>query len=97
MDSELTAEQIRHVASLVRLGLSDEEVETMRGQLTEIFKVFESLAQVDTAGVEPTGHTTDVYTVLRDDEPRPSLDREQVMGLAPDSEAGYVKVPPILG
>lgn len=97
MADELTADEVRHIAALTRLGLTDDEVETMRGQLSNILKVFESLQQVDTEGVEPTGHTTEVRTVLRDDTPRESLEREGILENAPDSEAGYVKVRPILG
>ena len=69
----------------------------MRGQLSSILKVFESLQQVDTEGVEPTAHTTEGRTVLRDDTPRESLERDQILENAPDSEAGYVRVRPILG
>ncbi|HCV28630.1 MAG TPA: Asp-tRNA(Asn)/Glu-tRNA(Gln) amidotransferase GatCAB subunit C [Dehalococcoidia bacterium] len=94
---ELTTDEVRHIAALTRLGLSDDEVEMMRGQLSSILRVFESLQQVDTEGVEPTGHTTEVRTVLRDDAPRESLGRDGILKNAPDSEAGYVRVRPILG
>ncbi|MDA1256834.1 MAG: Asp-tRNA(Asn)/Glu-tRNA(Gln) amidotransferase subunit GatC [Chloroflexi bacterium] len=97
MSDELTADDVRHIAALTRLGLSDDEVEMMRGQLSNILRVFESLQQIDTEGVEPTGHTTEVRTVLRDDTPHESLRREQILENAPDSEAGYVRVRPILG
>ncbi len=94
---DLTADDVRHIAALTRLGLTDDEVDTMRGQLSSILKVFESLQQVDTEGVEPTGHTTEVRTVLREDESAESLPREGILKNAPDSEAGYVRVRPILG
>ena len=97
MSEELTADDVRHIAALTRLGLTDDEVEMMRGQLSSILKVFESLQQIDTDGVEPTGHTTEVRTVLRDDTARESLDRAEVLDNAPDSEAGFVRVRPILG
>ncbi len=97
MSEELTADDVRHIAALTRLGLSDDEVDMMREQLSSILKVFESLQQVDTDGVEPTGHTTEVRTVMREDEAHESLTREQVLDNAPDSEAGYVRVRPILG
>ena len=90
-------DDVRHIAALTRLGLSDDEVEMMRGQLSNILKVFESLQQVDTDGVEPTDHTTEVRTVLRDDKAGESLRREQILDNAPDSEAGYVRVRPIRG
>ncbi len=97
MSEELTTDDVRHIAALTRLGLSDDEVEMMRGQLSSILHVFESLQQIDTEGVEPTDHTTEVLTVMRDDEAHESLKREQILNNAPDSEAGYVRVRPILG
>ncbi|MCH7906745.1 MAG: Asp-tRNA(Asn)/Glu-tRNA(Gln) amidotransferase subunit GatC [Chloroflexi bacterium] len=93
----MTADDVRHIAALTRLGLSDDEVDMMREQLSSILKVFESLQQVDTDGVEPTDHTTEVRTVMREDEAHESLTREQILDNAPDSEAGYVRVRPILG
>ncbi|MCH8236206.1 MAG: Asp-tRNA(Asn)/Glu-tRNA(Gln) amidotransferase subunit GatC [Chloroflexi bacterium] len=93
----MTADDVRHIAALTRLGLSDDEVDMMRDQLSSILKVFESLQQVDTDGVEPTDHTTEVRTVMREDEAHESLTREQILDNAPDSEAGYVRVRPILG
>ena len=97
MSEDLTADDVRHIAALTRLGLSDDEVDMMRDQLSSILKVFESLQQVDTEGVEPTDHTTEVRTVMREDEAHESLTREQILDNAPDSEAGYVRVRPILG
>ena len=97
MSDELTADDVRHIAALTRLGLTDDEVDMMRDQLSSILKVFESLQQVDTDGVEPTDHTTEVRTVMREDEAHESLTREQILDNAPDSEAGYVRVRPILG
>ena len=97
MSEDLTADDVRHIAALTRLGLSDDEVDMMRDQLSSILKVFESLQQVDTDGVEPTDHTTEVRTVMREDEAHESLTREQILDNAPDSEAGYVRVRPILG
>lgn len=97
MSEELTTDDVRHIAALTRLGLSNDEVEMMRGQLSSILHVFESLQQIDTEGVEPTDHTTKVLTVLRDDVAHESLKREQILNNAPDSEAGYVRVRPILG
>jgi aspartyl-tRNA(Asn)/glutamyl-tRNA(Gln) amidotransferase subunit C len=94
---DLTADDVRHIAALTRLGLSDDELETMRGQLSSILKVFESLQQIDTEGVEPTGHTTEIRTVLREDKAAESLQRDGILKNAPESEAGYVKVRPILG
>ena len=97
LSEELTADDVRHIAALTRLGLSADEVDLMRGQLSSILGIFESLQQIDTEGVEPTDHTTEVRNVMRDDLANESLPREQILDNAPDSEAGYVRVRPILG
>jgi aspartyl-tRNA(Asn)/glutamyl-tRNA(Gln) amidotransferase subunit C len=93
---ELSAGQVRAVARLTRLHLTDAEVERMRGQLSAILRHFESLSKVDTTGVEPTGHTTDSHSVMRDDVPAPSLDRDRVLSNAPDREGEFFRVRPVL-
>ena len=92
----LTPEDVEHIAQLAYIKLSDEESEKMRIQLTNILVQFQALAAVDTEGVEPTGHTTDANTVMRQDEPHPPLDRELVLQNAPDSDGEFVRVRPVL-
>ena len=92
----LTPEDVEHIAQLAYIKLSDEESEKMRIQLTNILGQFQALAAVDTEGVEPTGHTTDANTVMRQDEPHPPLDRELVLRNAPDSDGEFVRVRPVL-
>ncbi len=93
---KLSREEVKHLASLVRLGLSDEEVERLREQLSDILDNFEVLQQVDTTGVEPTAHCIALENVLREDVPAPSLTAEQVLANAPDREEGYLKVRAVL-
>ncbi|MBM3956659.1 MAG: Asp-tRNA(Asn)/Glu-tRNA(Gln) amidotransferase subunit GatC [Gemmatimonadetes bacterium] len=92
----LSAEEVRHIARLTRLGLGDDEVERMRVQLADILAYFQSLAAVDTEGVEPTGHSTEIDTVMRDDVPAASLDRQEVLENAPDQNGEFFRVPRIL-
>ena len=93
---KLSREEVRHLALLVRLGLSDDEVERLRGQLSDILENFEILQQVDTTGVEPTAHCIALENVLRDDVPAPSLSPGQVLANAPDREEDYLKVRAVL-
>ena len=93
----LSADDVRHVAALTHLALTDEEVERMRSQLSAVLEHFQSLQAVDTTGVEPTGHSTDVRSIMRDDEPGDSLDRSSVLANAPHSEDDYFRVRPVLG
>jgi len=92
----LSGEDVRHIARLTRVGLTDEEVEKMRVQLTDILAHFQSLAEVETEGVEPTGHSTDMHTVMRDDVAGPSLPRNDVLANAPGEDGEFFMVPRIL-
>jgi aspartyl-tRNA(Asn)/glutamyl-tRNA(Gln) amidotransferase subunit C len=86
-------EQVLHVARLARLRLADEEVERMAGELSAILDHVERINELDLDGVEPTSHVVDVENVLRADEPRPSLPREQALAPAPDATDEGFRVP----
>lgn len=88
----LTADQIRYIATLANLYLSEDEVEMYRHQLTGILQHVQSLQEVDTTGVEPTGHANDSNTVLREDEPGTPLEREEVLGNAPATSGEFIRV-----
>lgn len=92
----LSTEDVRHIALLARVRLTDAELEQMRAQLTDILAHFQSLADVNTEGVEPTGHSTDAHSVMRDDDPGPSLTREQVLANAPLQEGEFIRVKPVM-
>ena len=66
--SEITQEQVEHVANLARLNLTNEEKEKYTSQLNGILNFFEKLKHLDTTNVEPTSHVMDVYNVMREDE-----------------------------
>ena len=92
----LSAEEVRQVAQLARIGLDDDEVEQMRDQLSNILDHFDVLGNLDTDGVEPTGHSVDVESVTRDDVVGDSLPREEVLSNAPDREADFLRVRAVL-
>lgn len=96
MADRISEEQVRKVAQLGRLELSDEEVSQFSGQLSSIVGYIEKLDELNTDGVEPLAHCLPVYNVLRDDAPQPSLSNEQALANAPDTEDVYFKVPKIL-
>lgn len=85
--------QVLHVARLARLELSDSELERMEGELSGILEHVERIGELDLAGVEPTSHVVALENVLRADEPRPSLNREQALEQAPDPAEGAFRVP----
>jgi len=86
-------EQVLHVAKLARLRLSEEEVETMVGELSGILEHVDRLGKLDLEGVEPTSHVVELENVLRADEPRPSWPRDVVLTQAPEPQDGAFRVP----
>jgi aspartyl-tRNA(Asn)/glutamyl-tRNA(Gln) amidotransferase subunit C len=86
-------DQVLHVAKLARLRLSDDEIERMPGELSKILEHVETMNELDLDGVEPTSHVVDLTNVLREDTPRPGLDRETALGQAPDAADGGFRVP----
>lgn len=87
---------IEKVARLARLELSEGEKETFGNQLEQILAYMEQLNQLDTTGVEPTSHAIPIYNVFREDEVKPSIAQEEVLGISPDEEDGHFKVPRII-
>ncbi len=87
---------IQKVAKLARLHLSEEESETFGSQLDQILTYVEQLSRLDTTGVEPTSHAIPMSNVFREDESRSSCPREEVVGIAPEQETGFFKVPKII-
>lgn len=86
-------EQVLHVARLARLRLSEHEVETMARELSTVLGHIEKIAELDLEGVEPTSHVVPVENVLRPDEPRPSLPRDEALASGPDVAGGAFRVP----
>jgi aspartyl-tRNA(Asn)/glutamyl-tRNA(Gln) amidotransferase subunit C len=97
MSDRLSPSDVEHVANLARLALSAEEVEQFTEQLAVILDHAEDVAALDLEGVEPTAHPLPLSNVLRPDEVRPSLDRDEVLAQAPAAEDGRFRVPRILG
>ena len=86
-------DQVLHVARLARLRLDDAEVERMAGELSTILDHIEKIGELDLDDVEPTSHVIHVENVLRPDEPRPSIPREDALAQAPDPAEGGFRVP----
>lgn len=87
---------IAHVARLARLDLGSDELETYREQLGVILEHAARVQSLDTDGVEPTAHPLEMTNTFRDDEVRPSLDRDEVLAAAPEARDGYFVVPPAM-
>ncbi len=86
-------EQVLHVAKLARLGLSEDEVETMAGELSGILEHVDRITALDLDDVPPTSHVVELENVLRPDVPHQSLPPEVALASAPDPEDGAFRVP----
>jgi len=96
MGTKIDETQVRRVAQLSRLELSDGEVSQFSTQLSAIVEYIEKLNELDTESVEPLAHCLPVHNVLREDMPRPSLSNDAALANAPEREDEYFKVPKIL-
>jgi aspartyl-tRNA(Asn)/glutamyl-tRNA(Gln) amidotransferase subunit C len=93
---KLSDEQVRHIAWLARLGLSDEEVEKFSLQLSNILDNVEILQQVDTANVRPATHSIPLQNILRKDDVAKSYSQSEVLSNAPKQAEKCFKVQAIL-
>jgi aspartyl-tRNA(Asn)/glutamyl-tRNA(Gln) amidotransferase subunit C len=92
----LDRSDVEHIASLARIGLTDDEIEVLREQLSRILEQFEVLQQLDTSGVGPTGHAVQLQGVMRDDVPDDSLESNDVLLNAPQREGEFFRVKAVL-
>ena len=92
----ITADKVKHVASLAKLAFTDEQLQKFTGQMDEIIKMVQQLSEVDTTGVPVTTHVTDAKNVLRADVSEKGTDRDLLLKNCPDSQDGYIKVPAII-
>lgn len=94
---ELTLDEVRHVAALARLGLTDAEQLIMRDQLSSILLHINALSELDTDAIPPTASVAALTNVWREDSVRPSLSRDQVLRNAPRQSDGCFEVDTPLG
>jgi aspartyl-tRNA(Asn)/glutamyl-tRNA(Gln) amidotransferase subunit C len=93
---KLSREEVLHIARLARLGLTEEDVDRMREQLSNILENFEVLKQVDTTDVPPTAQSIPLQNVTKGDKVKPSLPQEQILANAPRKEGEYFRVKAVL-
>lgn len=93
----LSRADVEHVAYLARLGLTDEELTRLQGQLNHILEQYARLAELETDDIPPTAQTIELENILRDDVARPSMPPEAVLANAPERDGEFFVVPAILG
>jgi aspartyl-tRNA(Asn)/glutamyl-tRNA(Gln) amidotransferase subunit C len=93
----LSREDVQHVASLARLGLSDDEIARMQEQLSSILEHIEVINQLDTDAIPPTAQVIELQNVMREDAVRPSFPQDVITRMAPSSRHGFIAVSEVLG
>ena len=93
----ITRDDVSHVARLARLTLTDAELDLFTGQLAAVLDHARDVEALDVDDVPPMSHPYPLVNVLRDDVVGPTLDRDEVLAMAPAVEDGRFRVPPILG
>jgi aspartyl-tRNA(Asn)/glutamyl-tRNA(Gln) amidotransferase subunit C len=96
MPQKIDTAQVRKVARLARLELTEAEVEEFTGQLGAILAYVEKMNELDTTGVEPLAHCLPISNVLRPDEVRESLGTDKTLANAPERDGSFFAVPKIL-
>jgi aspartyl-tRNA(Asn)/glutamyl-tRNA(Gln) amidotransferase subunit C len=89
---KLSIDEVRHVANLARLGLSEEELEALATQLSIILEYINKLDEIDTSAIPPTAQVGELRDVMREDEVGSSLPQEAALQNAPAREDGYFRV-----
>jgi aspartyl-tRNA(Asn)/glutamyl-tRNA(Gln) amidotransferase subunit C len=92
----VTNEQVRHIAKLARIAMSDEEIERLAPELNNILGWVEQLGEVNTDGVEPLTAVIDLKLRLRDDIVNDGNIRDEVLANAPDAQHGFFAVPKVI-
>lgn len=95
--SDITRDDVAHLARLARIELSDEELDRFGAQLPVILQAVEKVQQADVADLAPMSHPLPISNVFRADENKPSLSPEEALSGAPASEQQRFLVPQILG
>ena len=92
----LKREEVEHIAELAKLELTNDEIKQYGEQLSAILDNFEELKTLDTSDIPPTASVLPLRSIMREDEPRSTLTREEVLANAPDKEAGQFRVKAVL-
>lgn len=93
---KITADEVKKVAKLAKLTLSDPDIERMAADMDAMLAYVATLADLDTQGIVPTAHAVPMANAFRADQLRPSLERDAVMAAAPKCADGTFRVPKVI-
>jgi aspartyl-tRNA(Asn)/glutamyl-tRNA(Gln) amidotransferase subunit C len=94
--ADISRDDVLHVAKLARLHLTDDEVDRMQVQLSNILEAVETLRDVDTSAVGPTASVIQLENIMREDVARPGLTRDAALANAPLRDDPFLRVPTVL-
>lgn len=97
MPETIDMDQVRKIARLSRIELSDEQLATFGKQLAGILEYFDKLQELDTENVVPMVHAQEIHNVLADDQPHKSLSSDEALANAPERDGDFFKVPKVIG
>ena len=92
----LSQEEVKYIAGLSRIHLSDDEVSHLTKNLGDILHYIEKLKSLNVTDVQPTSHVLPLKNVYREDTIKPSLPQLDVMKLTPNTHKGFFKVPQVI-
>lgn len=94
--SRIGTDEVKRLAALAKIGLSEKETEALAAELGQIVEFVKQLQAVDTEGVEPTDQVTGLVDVLRPDEVKSSLEPDELLANVPEREGNYIKTRRVL-
>ena len=92
----ITVEEVRYIAALARLRLSEEEERRLAEEMSQMLDYVDQLRALDTVGVPPMTHVLELHNVFRADEPAERLAHEAALANAPDADQDYFRVPKVI-
>lgn len=93
---QLTREQVQNIATLCRLGMTEQDLDTMAEELSHILELFQTLQELDTEALPPTGHSASLETVMREDTTHPSSSTRDTLANAPQTDDDRFRVNVVL-
>jgi len=88
---------VKYVANLAKIKLTSEEADKLQLQLENILSFFKELESLNTENVQPLSHVLDVKNVFREDVPKESINKKEILELAPEKNDDFIKVPKVVG
>ena len=93
---KISEAEVKEIALLTRIAMSESEISLMAGQMSNILESIDVLNEVNTDDIEPTSHSAEVNSVMREDIPGDSLKLDDVLANAPHREGDFIRVRPVL-